>query len=75
MPVTVTAEPSPTTANGRSLGLVAVLTAGVFWSFGGVLGKATGLPVAVIRGVDPAWFRRSSVADELVRPPAEDLFR
>ncbi len=40
-----------------------------------VLGKATGLPVAVIRGVEPAWFRRSSVADELVRPPAEDLFR
>lgn len=40
--MTVTAEPSPTTANGRSLGLVAVLTASVFWSFGGVLGKATG---------------------------------
>ncbi|MFN8016821.1 MAG: coenzyme F420-0:L-glutamate ligase [Acidimicrobiales bacterium] len=40
-----------------------------------VLGKATGLPVAVIRGVDPSWFRTSSVADEIVRDPAEDLFR
>jgi coenzyme F420-0:L-glutamate ligase/coenzyme F420-1:gamma-L-glutamate ligase len=40
-----------------------------------VLGKATGLPVAVIRGVDPAWLRTGSVADEIVRDPAEDLFR
>ena len=40
-----------------------------------VLGKATGLPVAVVRGVDPAWLRTGSVADEIVRDPAEDLFR
>ena len=40
-----------------------------------VLGKATGNPVAVIRGVDPAWFRPGEVRRELVRPPAEDLFR
>ena len=40
-----------------------------------VLGKATNRPVAVIRGVDPAWFRRGSVREELVRPPGEDLFR
>jgi coenzyme F420-0:L-glutamate ligase/coenzyme F420-1:gamma-L-glutamate ligase len=40
-----------------------------------VLGKATGLPVAVIRGVDPSWLRTSSVRDEIVRDPAEDLFR
>lgn len=40
-----------------------------------VLGKATGLPVAVIRGVDASWFRTSSVRDEIVRDPAEDLFR
>ena len=40
-----------------------------------VLGKATGLPVAVIRGVDPSWLRTSSVADEIVRDPSEDLFR
>lgn len=40
-----------------------------------VLGKATGMPVAVIRGVDPSWFRTGSVRDEIVREPSEDLFR
>lgn len=40
-----------------------------------VLGKSTGMPVAVIRGVDPAWFRRGNVSEEIVRDPAEDLFR
>jgi coenzyme F420-0:L-glutamate ligase/coenzyme F420-1:gamma-L-glutamate ligase len=40
-----------------------------------VMGKATGVPVAVVRGVDPTWLRTGSVRDEIVRPPAEDLFR
>lgn len=40
-----------------------------------VMGKADGVPVAVVRGVDPAWLRESSVAAEVVRDPAEDLFR
>jgi coenzyme F420-0:L-glutamate ligase/coenzyme F420-1:gamma-L-glutamate ligase len=40
-----------------------------------VMGKAAGVPVAVIRGVDPAYLREASVAAEIVRPPAEDLFR
>lgn len=40
-----------------------------------VLGKATGLPVAVIRGVDATWFRRGDVRSEIIRDPAEDLFR
>ncbi len=40
-----------------------------------VMGKASGVPVAVVRGVDKGWFRESSVADEIVRPYAEDLFR
>ena len=40
-----------------------------------VMGKADGIPVAVVRGVDPAWLRESSVRAEIVRPPAEDLFR
>ena len=39
-----------------------------------VMGKSTGVPVAVIRGADPEWFRTSSMA-EIVRPPSEDLFR
>jgi coenzyme F420-0:L-glutamate ligase/coenzyme F420-1:gamma-L-glutamate ligase len=39
-----------------------------------VMGKATGVPAAIVRGLDPAWFREAT-ARELVRPPAEDLFR
>jgi coenzyme F420-0:L-glutamate ligase/coenzyme F420-1:gamma-L-glutamate ligase len=40
-----------------------------------VMGKATGVAAAVIRGVDPAWFGPGNVHDEVVRHPAEDLFR
>ena len=40
-----------------------------------VMGKAKGVPVAVVRGLEPSWFRTGSVADEIVRPPADDLFR
>jgi coenzyme F420-0:L-glutamate ligase/coenzyme F420-1:gamma-L-glutamate ligase len=40
-----------------------------------VMGKSTAVPVAVVRGVDPAWLREGSVRDEVVRAPGEDLFR
>jgi coenzyme F420-0:L-glutamate ligase/coenzyme F420-1:gamma-L-glutamate ligase len=40
-----------------------------------VMGKADGIPIAVVRGVDPSYLREGSVAAEIVRPPAEDLFR
>ena len=40
-----------------------------------VMGKSTGIPVAVVRGLDPAWLRESSVRTEIVRPHGEDLFR
>ena len=40
-----------------------------------VCGKAEGIPVALVRGVDPSWLRDSSVREEIVRNPAEDLFR
>jgi coenzyme F420-0:L-glutamate ligase/coenzyme F420-1:gamma-L-glutamate ligase len=40
-----------------------------------VMGKATGVPVAVVRGVPRAWLRRGEVRGELVRTPEEDLFR
>ena len=40
-----------------------------------VMGKASGVPVAVIRGVDHDWFRESTVRAEIVRPRGEDLFR
>lgn len=39
-----------------------------------VMGKSSGIPVAVVRGADESWFRNSSI-DEIVRPPNEDLFR
>jgi len=39
-----------------------------------VMGKAAGIPAAIVRGLDPAWRRESSVR-ELIRPPGEDLFR
>ena len=40
-----------------------------------VMGKSTGIPVAVVRGVDPTWLRESSVRAEIVRKPSDDLFR
>lgn len=39
-----------------------------------VMGKATGVPAAIIRGLDLSWFNEGS-ARALVRPPSEDLFR
>ena len=40
-----------------------------------VCGKAEGIPVALIRGVNPGWLRESSVQEEIIRNPSEDLFR
>lgn len=40
-----------------------------------VCGKSEGVPVAIVRGVDASWLRTSSVADEIIRDPKEDLFR
>ena len=39
-----------------------------------VMGKATGVPIAIVRGLDRSWFRDGSVR-ELVRSPQDDLFR
>jgi coenzyme F420-0:L-glutamate ligase/coenzyme F420-1:gamma-L-glutamate ligase len=39
-----------------------------------VMGKASGCPVAVVRGLDASWLRDASVR-ELIRDPQEDLFR
>lgn len=39
-----------------------------------VMGKARGVPAAIVRGVDAAWLTDGSVRD-LVRSPQEDLFR
>lgn len=44
-----------------------------------VMGKATGVPVAIVRGVDRSAFApdrgRAGVLTDLVRSPADDLFR
>ena len=39
-----------------------------------VMGKAAGVPAAIVRGLDADWFGDGSVRD-LVRNPHEDLFR
>jgi coenzyme F420-0:L-glutamate ligase/coenzyme F420-1:gamma-L-glutamate ligase len=39
-----------------------------------VMGKAHGVPAAVVRGLEREWFRDGSVR-ELIRPAHEDLFR
>jgi coenzyme F420-0:L-glutamate ligase/coenzyme F420-1:gamma-L-glutamate ligase len=62
-------------ALGRELQVTEVAVADEVASAGElVMGKAAGVPVALVRGLDPAW-RRDGSARELVRPPAEDLFR
>ena len=62
-------------ALGRVMQVTEVAVADELASMGElVMGKSNGIPVAVIRGCDPSWLRDSSV-DELIRPPAEDLFR
>jgi coenzyme F420-0:L-glutamate ligase / coenzyme F420-1:gamma-L-glutamate ligase len=40
-----------------------------------VMGKDRGVPVAIVRGVPDEWLRTASVRAEVIRPPAEDLFR
>jgi coenzyme F420-0:L-glutamate ligase/coenzyme F420-1:gamma-L-glutamate ligase len=40
-----------------------------------VMGKDRGIPVAVVRGLASEWLRPGDVRSEVVRPPAEDLFR
>jgi coenzyme F420-0:L-glutamate ligase/coenzyme F420-1:gamma-L-glutamate ligase len=39
-----------------------------------VMGKATAVPVAIVRGLTPEWFRDGSIR-EMIRPSSEDLFR
>jgi coenzyme F420-0:L-glutamate ligase / coenzyme F420-1:gamma-L-glutamate ligase len=39
-----------------------------------VMGKASGVPVAIVRGLDASWFTEGSIR-HMIRPPQEDLFR
>lgn len=62
-------------ALGRSLAVTEVAIADeVAGAAELVMGKASGIPAAIVRGLDPDWYRESSVR-ELVRPAGEDLFR
>src|SRR6516164_9921005 len=40
-----------------------------------VMGKDRGVPVVVVRGLASDWLRPGDVRSEIIRPPAEDLFR
>ena len=63
-------------AQGRELQVTEVAVADELASAAElVMGKSSGVPAAIVRGVDPSWLRDGSVRDEIVRPPAEDLFR
>lgn len=65
-----------TDASGRELEVTEVCVADeIAGAAELVMGKAAGIPVAVVRGVDPTWLRESSVRQEVVRPHSEDLFR
>jgi coenzyme F420-0:L-glutamate ligase/coenzyme F420-1:gamma-L-glutamate ligase len=62
-------------AHGRELRVTEVAVADEVASAAElVMGKASAIPVAIVRGLDPTWFREGSVR-ELVRPPRDDLFR
>jgi len=40
-----------------------------------VMGKSSGIPIAIVRGADISWFGSGSVQDQIVRDPQDDLFR
>lgn len=62
-------------ATGRIMNVTEVAVADELASTGElVMGKSYGIPVAIVRGADPSWFRDSSIR-EIVRNPQEDLFR
>jgi coenzyme F420-0:L-glutamate ligase/coenzyme F420-1:gamma-L-glutamate ligase len=62
-------------ANGRELHVTEVAIADeIAGAAELVMGKASGLAAAIVRGLDAAWFRDASIR-ELIRPYAEDLFR
>ncbi len=63
-------------ANGRTLVATEICVADELAAAAElVMGKDRGVPAAIVRGVPSSWLRSASVHDEIVRPPAEDLFR
>lgn len=65
-----------TDAMGRELSVTEVCVADELAAAAELVkGKASGVPVAVVRGVPRSWLREGSVRHEIVRHPSEDLFR
>ncbi len=63
-------------ANGRELVATQVCVADELAATAElVMGKDRSIPAAVIRGVPLPWLREGSVGEEIVRGPAEDMFR
>jgi len=63
-------------ANGRVLDATEVAVADELAAAADlVMGKASGVPAAIVRGIDPSWFRAGSVRAEIVRHASGDLFR
>lgn len=62
-------------ARGRKLRVTAIALADEVASAAElVMGKDAAVPAAIVRGLEPTWFRDGSVR-ELVRAPKDDLFR
>ncbi len=65
-----------TDANGRTLEATEVCIVDELCAAAElVMGKATGVPVAIIRGCPSSWFGDGSVVGDVVRAPEGDLFR
>jgi coenzyme F420-0:L-glutamate ligase/coenzyme F420-1:gamma-L-glutamate ligase len=65
-----------TDTNGRELQVTEICVADELASAAElVMGKASSVPVAIVRGVDRGWLRESSVHDEIIRSYSMDLFR
>jgi coenzyme F420-0:L-glutamate ligase/coenzyme F420-1:gamma-L-glutamate ligase len=65
-----------TDTNGRELQVTEICVADELASAAElVMGKASSVPVAIVRGVDRSWLRESSVSDEIIRSYSMDLFR
>lgn len=63
-------------ANGRTLEATEVAIADeIAGAANLVLGKASGTPFAIVRGLDASYFGTGSVAEDIVRPVNGDLFR
>jgi coenzyme F420-0:L-glutamate ligase/coenzyme F420-1:gamma-L-glutamate ligase len=65
-----------TDASGRELAVTEVCIADELAGAAELAkGKSSAIPVVIVRGANPAWFRESSVREEIVRPYGRDLFR